>query len=274
MSDYSLSRLGCKYWLLTLFFKVVSGSARFVLGANRGDRPTCPEWQAAIGYGQVTLYERCLSSLANSRLPAGSRRKIMPKRTGGVGPDATDLMEKLAAWMNSEGYPTEFRTANIFRKYGFHTTQGEYIKGAEDTKREIDVLARNTYDRDFGFIRACYVAECKWALNKPWVVFVSLSTRMATSALAAQTISSILGSAVMWVIAGHEKLKSMDTFLVPERGGFGGRQAFSTGRDHFYSAMQSVVANAVFYTSSYHEEKRWLGAMPEAVRSCISGYCH
>jgi hypothetical protein len=193
-----------------------------------------------------------------------SEEKSMSKHTAGGGSDAPSLVKRLTAWMNSEGYPTEFRTANKFRQYGFHARQGEYIKGREETKREIDVLAWVSVQRDYGFIRVCYVVECKWSLEKPWIVFTSPTTKMATSAMAAQTISSTLGAATMWAIAGHEELKAMDTFLAPIRGGFGGRQAFSTGRDHFYSAVQSAVANAAAYASSYDEGERWGGAMPEA----------
>lgn len=180
-------------------------------------------------------------------------------------PSSESLVERLAAWMATEGYPTEFRAANLFRKHGFHARQGEYVEGeSEDIKREIDVLASATVNTDFGFLRVSYVVECKWSLDKPWIVFTSPTNIMARSAMIAQTISSKLGASVMWAIAGHDDLSDLETFVAPRRGGFGGRQAFSKGNDHFYSAIQSVVANAKSYASWYDSSPRKPGIMPEA----------
>ena len=167
--------------------------------------------------------------------------------------------------MNSEGYPTEFRTANLFRRHGFHAVQGRYIEdGDDDKKREIDVLADCTASTKFGFVRISYVVECKWSVDKPWIVFTSPTNIMAPSAMIAQTISSKLGAAVMWAVAGHDALSALDTFSIPKRGGFGGRQAFSKGNDYFYSAVQSVVSNAAWDAAWYDRAPRKPGTMPEA----------
>lgn len=169
--------------------------------------------------------------------------------------------------MESEGFPTEFRTAHIFAKHGFHARQGYYVEGdnnSESVKREIDVLASATYSMSSGFVRLAYVVECKWSGNKPWVVFTSPTNIMAPSALIAQTISSKLGAAAIWLRAGSSVLKELDTFETPSRGGFSGRQAFSKGVDNFYSAVQSVVANTTAYTASYDRNPRKANKMPEA----------
>ena len=136
----------------------------------------------------------------------------MSNNTPGGSSDASSLVERLTKWMNSEGYPTEFRTTNIFRRHGFHARQGEYVEGKEDTKREIDVISSVSVDTDFGFLRISYVVECKWSSDKPWIIFTSPTNTMAVSAMAAQTISSKLGAATMWVIAGHKDLTSLETF--------------------------------------------------------------
>jgi hypothetical protein len=101
-------------------------------------------------------------------------------------------------------------------------------------------------------------------MEKPWVIFTSPSNIMAPSAMIAQTISSQLGAAAIWVVAGSESLSSLSTFSAPDRGGFGGRQAFSKGNDYFYSAVQSVVANSSSYASFYDRRPRKAGEMPEA----------
>jgi len=177
------------------------------------------------------------------------------------------IEERLAEWLYSEGYPTEFRTANLFQRNGFAASQGYFVEGeADDLKREIDVLASSTIRTKYGFLRVSYVVECKWSGDKPWIVFTSPTNIMAPSALIAQTISSKLGAAAMWIAAGNATLTNLSTFSTPRRGGFGGRQAFSKGNDHFYSAVQSVVGNASHYAAWYDRGTRDPGKMPE---SCV-----
>jgi len=73
-----------------------------------------------------------------------------------------NLLDQVSSWLNSEGYPTEFRTANIFQKHGFHVTQGMYVRGdTQGSRREIDVLASITTRTSSGFLRISYVVECK-----------------------------------------------------------------------------------------------------------------
>jgi hypothetical protein len=177
------------------------------------------------------------------------------------------LSDKISSWLKSEGYPTEFRTANVFRRHKFHAQQGTYVRGdADGPKREIDVLASVT-DRapDYppGLLRIAYVVECKWSMDKPWVVFTSPTQRMAPSACIAQTIASKLGEAIAWVMAGDEKLHALHTFTTPDEGGFGGRQAFSKGNDPFYAAVQAAVGNCISYVREY-DVHHMEGRMPEA----------
>jgi len=87
---------------------------------------------------------------------------------------------------------------------------------------------------------------------------------MAPSACIAQTISSELGEAIVWAIAGNKTLHSLQTFLTPEKGGFGGRQAFSKGNDAFYSAVQAAVGNSTSYVAEYDRPQRAKGTIPEA----------
>jgi hypothetical protein len=179
--------------------------------------------------------------------------------------NSASLVDRVTSWLNSEGYPTEFRAANTFQKYGFHTRQATYVRGdVEGSKREIDVLASITVHASWGFLRIAYVAECKWSADKPWVVFTSPTHQMAPSACIAQTISSKLGEAILWAVAGDESLQSLHMFSTPMAGGVGGRQAFSKGNDVFYSAVQAAVSNSTSYIAEYDQGRRHKGRMPEA----------
>jgi hypothetical protein len=63
---------------------------------------------------------------------------------------------------------------------------------------------------------------------------------------------------------GAQRSYILGDFCGPKRGGFGGRQSFSKGSDHFYSAVQAAVTNAAAYVSWYDTAKRQRGAMPDA----------
>jgi hypothetical protein len=158
--------------------------------------------------------------------------------------DENELANKVSQWVNDEGYPLEYFAANVFRRKGFRTTQGDYARDNDDTPREIDICADMTCrtDASSGLIRAYNIVECKWTKSKPWVVFTSPTTTMMQSAVAAQTISSEIGQAAMWAKAGDSDLTGLPLFSSPECGGFNGRQALSKGQDKFYDSIRSVVS--------------------------------
>ncbi|MBL8263549.1 MAG: hypothetical protein JNM58_14085 [Xanthomonadaceae bacterium] len=151
------------------------------------------------------------------------------------------LVEKVGDWLNRQGYPLEFSTAAAFHRAGFRTHQGLYVDDSEST-REIDVVATQDLKSGRSLIRAEFVIECKWSVDKPWVVFASKHSRMAKSACVAQTLGSKAGRTVLWAKAGDEALHSIGIFDTPVLPGFGGRQAFSDNRDLVFDALKSVVS--------------------------------
>ncbi|KQQ73645.1 hypothetical protein ASF70_07485 [Rhizobium sp. Leaf321] len=182
------------------------------------------------------------------------------------------LRKRVAEWLQGEGYPTEYKTANIFRQNEFSVNQGGYVvsrdpSSGRDIKRELDVVASKTVwtpGHDF-FLRVSHVVECKWSRDKPWVVFTSPSTRMAPTACAAQSIASIFCESIIWTIAGDPILHALDLFATPEEGGFGGRQALANGQqDHFYSALKSVVENTYSHVAEMDRAPRADGGVPRA----------
>jgi len=179
----------------------------------------------------------------------------------------SDLQKKVASWLSTEGYPTEFQTASIFRRHGFRVFQGHHVRNADDgTPREIDVLAHMDHAiAERPLIRCEFVVECKWSGKKPWVMFASKSARMAASACISQTISSTFGTAVMWHLAGDAECKNMAIFRTPTEPGFGGRQAFSKGQDVFYSALNTVTSAATHRMRQY-DKLRKPGTLP---RFCV-----
>lgn len=178
--------------------------------------------------------------------------------------DRDGLRKKLRVWLDGQGYPLEFTTANVFRRNAFFVSQGAYVRHADsENPREIDLTAQiDASERDY-LIRVYHVVECKSSRDKPWVVFTT-SGKMGQAACVAQTIASHLGSAILWKEAGLERLHRMSLFETPDRYGFNGRQAFSNsnGKDCFYDAMRSVTSLSTLLVQQY-DDHRSEGDMPE-----------
>lgn len=171
-----------------------------------------------------------------------------------------DIRDKVSEWLSNEGYPLEFFSASTFHSNGFYVRQGYYVQDLHsDSPREIDILAELTsFSPEPSFLRICYVVECKWSGDKPWVVFTSRHHQIAESACIAQTIGSEVGEAILWSLAGDKTFQSLNTFSTPETPGFNGRQVFSKSNDVFYNAMQSVASAANSLAKEYNRGNRSL----------------
>ena len=67
----------------------------------------------------------------------------------------TDVRSKVSEWLAKQGFPLEFKAAEIYAKQGFDTDQGSYITDPKEGKlREIDVIASSVHhvdDRSYRF---------------------------------------------------------------------------------------------------------------------------
>lgn len=163
----------------------------------------------------------------------------------------TDLQEKVLEWLRNEGYPVEFRAAQILSKAGFWVRQGYHYRD-ESLPREIDVLAQVHNEVADSFLRVTHAIECKWTRDNPWVVLSSEHARIAPQACIAQTLGNRLGTFILARLADDPAIQQLRLFQAPKRAGFNGHRALTTaGKDHFYAAMQSVVtATKIFSDDS------------------------
>ena len=98
------------------------------------------------------------------------------------------MFEDVRAWLATQGFPLEMRTASAFRKAGFEVRQSVLYRDAETGKsREIDILAIHPDPR--GIIRIYFVIECK-ATKKPWVLLCSTHALDGYNRLFAFAVSS------------------------------------------------------------------------------------
>jgi len=84
------------------------------------------------------------------------------------------MIPKVRAWLDTQGYLLEMRTASAFRAAGFDVRQSSHYVDPETGKsREVDVIA---LDPDVvGIINISFIVECK-SSNKPWVLLCSPDT--------------------------------------------------------------------------------------------------
>ncbi len=186
--------------------------------------------------------------------PAG----LVARRASMSAPDGPEsgLNDKVSAWLDSQGYPLEFLTANAFHRRDFGVLQGYYVPDVQSgTPREIDVLASATHADVESLLRITYVVECKYSRDKPWVVFTSPRGNMHPAACIAQTVGSATGAAILWTLAGDKQLQSLDTFRAPPRPGF--------GHQRYFSRMRIIIGKCSLNPST-------LGYLPRPKRT---GFC-
>jgi len=163
-----------------------------------------------------------------------------------------DLKSKVEKWINSEGLSLEYFTSLAFMKMKFRTLQSEFVDD-NGTPREIDVLAYKDYNIDDTLLRLSCVLECKWSKDKPWIIFTSENSKMAPSASVAQSLGNETGSALLWLLAGEEKLYETKLYD-KEICGFSGRQSFSKDSDLFYSTIQSTINKTIIDLNEYNKK--------------------
>jgi len=165
-----------------------------------------------------------------------------------------NLEKNILDWLNSEGFPLEYRCANVFRKWKFETFQGRYVNDYKtNTPKEIDVIAQRTFDVNDSFLRIMYLTECKWSADKPWVIFTDTNSKISPSACITQSISSNIVDSILWLLANDKEIQKLSMFETPDRPGFNGKQVFSKQNDLVYSTLQSTIS-ACYSEKKFYEK--------------------
>ena len=146
------------------------------------------------------------------------------------------------------------RVASAFRRAGFRVTQSDYYSDPNTkNQREIDVVAYIDYRIKHKIIRVQFMIECKLSRNKPWLMFCSSETRLATPARVAQRTASPMISRALSELAHLKEIQDLALFQITEPPAYGATQAFTTGSDVVYAAL-TAVGSAV--TSEAKEESQ------------------
>src|SRR6056297_2787184 len=155
-----------------------------------------------------------------------------------------DLTERVAGWLEEQGYPLEMRTAKVVRDAGLRGVQGAYYPDPESgAQREIDIVA-HTGDLT-GLLSLSLVIECKASRDKPWVLFTSEQNEQGKNRLFSFAVSTKVGREGLAGMLLEDELADSTWFVRPGRTAYGVTQAFTTGVDVPYAAVMNALKAAI-----------------------------
>lgn len=162
-----------------------------------------------------------------------------------------DLKKQIETWINSEGYPLEYKAYSALKSQIPSTDLGSYIESSDGVYREIDVCAQQSHvdlETHRTFL-ARIICECKFSKKNPWVLLYGVpGSRM---------------SVVEWTHTPRSKLlhsfpTGMSKYLYGELQDIsffseGGDLAHNlvqanmkkeSGRDHAYDSLRKITHSA------------------------------
>lgn len=166
------------------------------------------------------------------------------------------IFNRITDWLNSQGYPLEMDVSEVLHKLNFHVLQSEYyIDDETSNHREIDIVADVHKEISDVFLRLSLIVECKVSKDKPWIIFTSRNSRLASPARVAQRAGSRIGNSILKNLAHKKEIQDLPLFQLPERPGYGLTQAFTSGNDVAYNSCISVSKATRAISKSFDEIK-------------------
>lgn len=159
-----------------------------------------------------------------------------------------DIESQIEKWLKAQGYPLEMYVASIFNSQGFRVRQSTFYHDPEtDLPREIDVVATKGLFIGEDYAHIIFVIECKVSKKKPWIIFTR-ENKINDWEYTGWYCSTEKGSDYIIYASIDGKFENLPlTFHQRERVGYGLTQAFVSGEDLVYKAMQSAGRCAVSY---------------------------
>lgn len=151
------------------------------------------------------------------------------------------MKEKIAKWLNEQGFPLEMKVAKIFQENGFSVSSSIFYKDTSGGKaREIDVIAERGILLDHHIIfTISFIVECKYSLDKPWILFRSNNNR-GKKILTNYDNASYYGAVTLLEIGNTSVCTENELFQIPEYPYYGVRRAFDNGKDMPFTALMEV----------------------------------
>ena len=167
-----------------------------------------------------------------------------------------NLEVEVKNWLESQGYPLEMKVASEFQKSGFDIQQSFYYMDPDTNKfREIDVIATKGLYTGKVFAHIRFIIECKTSKRKPWVVFTRKN-----KIIDYEYYDWYCTSKMGWDYVLHASIEGLfdgieTTFHKRATIGYGITQAFTTGEDITYKALNTVRNCAIAYAKCANNHK-------------------
>ena len=166
------------------------------------------------------------------------------------------LDSRVLRWLKEQGYSLEMRVAQTFKQAGFEVSQSRrYVDPESNEIREIDVVASLSRQVAAIDVAVTLLVECKYSLEKPWVIFTSTRTFdplfyfsrilhekynvydwTALESLQGRLLARILLS------LGHTNASKSAFFSMPQNAGYNMIESLRDpkGKDPAYAAIRQV----------------------------------
>lgn len=155
-----------------------------------------------------------------------------------------NLQTKIHSWLESQGYTTEMRTAQVLQTFNFGVLQAHYYDDPETgISREIDVIGK-IMDHG-GFLEVYSVIECKKS-QKPWVLFTSdsaVNNRIHSFAVMGETARKAISHNITEMVSNNWLRKE-------GRIAYGITEAFTNKEDISFKAGISATKAAIALSKS------------------------
>ena len=134
-----------------------------------------------------------------------------------MGTDRNDgLKDKVAQWLDTQGYPLEMQVAREFLKERFTVRQSEYYEDPETkVAREADVIAYAQAELAGCLTKLTVCAECKVSNDKPWILLTSPQRALAKPARVVQRAASRLGAMLLQSSCTRRELSIIKDVVTP-----------------------------------------------------------
>jgi hypothetical protein len=151
------------------------------------------------------------------------------------------LEEKVASWIEAQGYPLEMQVAEYVRaSRGWWDHGRTYVDPETGKTREVDVMA--IFDAGQGTRSSVQlVVECKHTRDKPWVVFTTDNHVLSPFGYLSGLPHTQAADSVLDRLDAKQTAARRTTFAQPEREGFRLVKAFSPAQDTAYQAVGTLM---------------------------------
>jgi hypothetical protein len=153
-----------------------------------------------------------------------------------------EIKNKVADWLQKNGYPLEMHVAKTFSRAGFNVEQSDYFYDEESSDyRELDIIAKIEKETDVVCYSVNFLIECKYCIEHPWVVFKNKKDEVVSYTLMTMS-GNTLGHKMAFNYSWHKEIRKLPVLCNHKSIGYAAVEALrnSEKKDNCYSAFMAI----------------------------------